>query len=191
MGRPWVVWRTSALKKGLGIQAEQPIPETKTKSSMVMPSSSMARRMAWAAIPFPQPGQLVVEVTEGRINRWRGGRLAHFRTSRIFFQNGLRVLDLPDHPRRQEGNIGMAVGGLRLDVRIHLPQVVLQDDHLLRLPGHLFDLFPGKGPGGDQPERPHGEPLFPGPRSRHGRGPGHRPVGNQDDLRPLVVAFPL
>jgi hypothetical protein len=64
---PWRVWRVSPLKLGLGIQAAQPMPDTKSIFFISIFDSSMALKMRPINIPWPQPGQKGVDFTPGRI----------------------------------------------------------------------------------------------------------------------------
>ena len=54
------------MKWGLGIQAAQPMPETKTIFSISIRRPSMARRRAFIRIPWPHPGQKGVPFNPGR-----------------------------------------------------------------------------------------------------------------------------
>jgi hypothetical protein len=64
---PWRVWSVSPLKRGLGIQAAHPMPETKSIFFISIFSSSMALKMECVKMPWPHPGQNVLAFTPGRI----------------------------------------------------------------------------------------------------------------------------
>ena len=57
---PCKVCKEFNFKYGLGIQEEQPIPETHKYSSGFISNSSIARMKQLSMMPFPQPGQNVV-----------------------------------------------------------------------------------------------------------------------------------
>jgi hypothetical protein len=66
IARPWVVWRVSHRKYGLGIHDEHPMPVTQTISRGSTCISSMAWAKALSTVPPPQPTQKVVGNTSCR-----------------------------------------------------------------------------------------------------------------------------